>query len=1349
MHPSCPDIGVVELLEADIRPTFIIALPSQDFTIVYANPALRADKILYETLDGTAQPRDGDFWTWVRGGDAQPRPDRVAPRACATYMNKLWTRSVVRNRWVVVGSNHQFTSEQNEHQPEASTGPWRTVTTEQAATTERSTTTERSAPGPSSTGTTQHWVLEDFTREKGPFVDVIRNFDWASTPLGPMRDWPALLRQSFAQILADPRPVALYWGNDLTTLYNEAFSTKLRSSKHQSMLGRPVEDVWPDTHEELKRTMRESESGQYMKSEHEWCLFLQSADGTLVETYVTWTIVPIPKDRKCFGFIHVAVDATSRRLWERRARMLIELGDMLGTAHDVKSYWAMLLQNLAAVKPSYDVPLAILYSVEDGTNWPGLEMVCRLEGSLDIPDGHPIIPPVVSLDERKAGLSPAFARAIDLRKPILLQTKDGSFPAPLLEGLKWRGFTEPCREAVIFPILPTKDEHVKGLLLLGINPRAPFDNEYRQYISLLSQKLASTLASTVLLEEEARRGRNMAEQAAYDQARLKEKLEFRTKEANETMQKLQAIAEFIPVGMCFADRHGRLTFANDSWYRITGQPKTAPVTSEAFLNCVVEEDRPNVRRAFGELRRNLSSVIEFRVRRSLNGETPLQHPIGSSPSLEKAGLDLDIDSGDERHVLASLKAERAPDGNINQVLACLTDVTLHKKAAEEAMRRAKQAENLKRMAEYATVGLYDMDLEGHLTSANNVFYEFCGIEKVDLAQTTVKPFRDCVDEADIPALQHTLDELIKEQKTCTLEIRLKTTCVATDSAGHVISAPRCVVATFLPVRDSEGALRSFTGCLSDVSLQRWQLERERQRKDEAIESKRQQENFIDITSHEMRNPLGAIVQAADTIIGSLTKAQELAEAHAENLSNALGPDAAKTTGSSFSHAITLLKDAIEGGEIIIACAAHQKRIVDDILTMSKLDSNLLAVTPTTVDPIQVVRQAFKMFEVEARRVDINLSMEVDRSYNDLNIDFLDLDPSRLKQVLINLLTNALKFTKDVTARNVSVEVSASKTRPKEGASSVRYIPPAVIPLDDVPKLPLVPEEDKIYLMFKVTDTGQGMTEEEMSTLFQRFAQANPRTHVLYGGSGLGLFISRQLTEMQNGAIGVASRPGHGSTFAFYIEAHLPSPEALREARAAADAVYMRLSRSSTRLSQSIEESRAFEAETPPVKIHINGILIVEDNLINQQISRRGLLEHGYTVDVANHGLEALDKIQHTTRAGGQIPLDLILMDIEMPIQDGLTCTRNIREMERTGQLQGPRIPIIAVSANARTEQIMEAKAAGCDDMLVKPFRMPDLIEKMTSVMRALKEAQQMDGGEREREHTHSARGSINIAGDSK
>ncbi|RYP86979.1 hypothetical protein DL769_000622 [Monosporascus sp. CRB-8-3] len=1259
MNPHAPDIGVIELLEVDPRPTFIVTLPQplssprpefpQALAIVYANPALRADRTLYDGLDGISQPRDGGFWSWIRSGDVQLYPDGglSSSRTSITFMSNCWTRSVVNNRWVIVGSNNRPPPSDGDlpglrlhHRRETSGSLLHTTTTE-----------------PLVDGDLAHsWILPDFTREREPFVDIVNSFDWASTPLGPTSGWPVLLHHSFNQVLADSRPIAIYWGNSLTTLYNEAFSRKLCAPKPPSLLGRPVDDVWPYFCDELKQNMQASASRQSSKDDSEWCVFVQNPDGTLVETYLKWTIVPITENKKCLGFIHPLVDTTLSRLWERRTKMLIELGDMLVMARDVKSYWAKLFQNLESVNSSYDVPLAILYSVEDGVGSSDPRKTCRLEGSLGVPDGHPLIPPTISLGESDGGLCSAFREAIDWRSPILLQTKDGTLPESLLEGLNWRGFGDPCREAVIFPILPTKDEYVTALLLVGLNPRQPYDNGYKLYISLLNQKLASTLASTLLLEEEARRGLNMAEQAAYDRARLQEKLESRTKEVDETMQKFQSLAEFIPVGMYFGDYQGRFTFANDSWHRITGQPKSAPVTPEAFLACAVEEDQPTVRRAYDELQRSLSITIEFR------------------------------------------------------------------KAAEEAIRRAQQAEHLKRMAEFATVGLYDMDLEGRLVSANNVFYEMCGIEKADLSQTIIKPFSDCVVDADYPNLQQTLAELIKGGKTETTEIRLKTTWVATDSAGDTISAPRCVVATFMPVRNSEGIIQSFTGCLSDVSLQRWQLERERRRKDEAIESKRQQENFIDITSHEMRNPLSAIVQAADTIIASLTKAQELVETHTNNNANGLSTICRGITATSSG--INLLKDGIEGAEIIVACAAHQKRIVDDILTMSKLDSNLLTVTPATVNPIQVVRQAFKMFEVEARRVDINLSMKVHQSYYDLDIDFLDLDPSRLKQVLINLLTNALKFTKDVTARNVSVEMSASKTRPKEGASSVRFIPPGAISLDDAQKLPSVPEENRIYLMFKVTDTGQGMTEEEMSTLFQRFSQGNAKTHVKYGGSGLGLFISRQLTEMQNGAIGVASRPGHGSTFTFYIEAHTPSAEALRDARAAVDVVenLVRLSRSRTHSSPSAGDVEVLETETAPVEIHIKGVLIVEDNLINQQISRRGLLEHGYAVEVANHGFEALEKLQRTTRAGGDFPLDLILMDIEMPLMDGLTCTRNIRKMERAGLLTGPRIPIMAVSANARAEQILEAKAAGCDDVLVKPFRMPDLIDKMTNVVRALKKA---------------------------
>lgn len=449
--------------------------------------------------------------------------------------------------------------------------------------------------------------------------------------------------------------------------------------------------------------------------------------------------------------------------------------------------------------------------------------------------------------------------------------------------------------------------------------------------------------------------------------------------------------------------------------------------------------------------------------------------------------------------------------------------------------------------------------------------------------------------------------------------------------------------------------------------------------------------------------------------------------------------------------------------------------------MSKLDSKLLAVTPITVDPLEIAREALKMFEVEARRVDIDLQMKVDPSYHEQQLEYLDLDPSRLKQVLINLLTNALKFTKSGPTRNVTITISASTERPTDSSCSVQFIPP--LQRDEFQTPFPSRQNDNIYLIVEVKDTGQGLTEEEMKSLFQRFKQASARTHVKYGGSGLGLFISRKLCEMHNGAIGVASLPGVGSTFAFYVEASRPDGAALKEARASKRTALQANALVITKRAESLQigsvevplssapgrdmdpivaspDSLETEFVTEPPKIE--GVLVVEDNMINQQLTRRGLSDRGFTVDVANHGLEALEKLRASDRwAGGdgpisktttsaptmlnspttpttaslisrlhptaandlvsptatptKFPLSLILMDMEMPIQDGLTCTRQIRQLEQQGNILGGHIPIIAVSANARLEQILEAKAAGCDDVMIKPYRMPELVEKMRVV----------------------------------
>ncbi|KAI0169723.1 hypothetical protein GGR52DRAFT_479087 [Hypoxylon sp. FL1284] len=1326
------DLGISHLLDSDPRPTFIIAsLPDESLEPTYVNPALLEDSDLYQSIVYISSVRQGPFWDWI----TSPRPSASRTGAVSgadvgsdagagaadgdggasrsyQFANVYWTRYSVRNEWVVVRGNDQRLDDQ------ALRGP-----TSYQQDYARSSLPASTSPTASS-NEDHDWIPRDFMSEQQSFIHFIRTFDWARTSLGPPSRWPALLQQTFSQVLVDSRPIIIYWGDELGTLYNEAFS-KLCGSKHPALLGKPLEYAWPEFCDRIKLAMSTTSSQNRAANEDKWRFFVEKADGSSEENYLKWSIIPIIDKNKRVGFIQPIQDTTSIRLWERRTKMLIDLGDVLVTARDVKSFWVKLIQELEAYQPAYDIPLAVLYSVEEDSHNPSVAKECQLQGCLGVPDGHPIAPPKLQLDGSGAGLSASFSKAVQSQIPLLLQMSNGSLPQSLLDGLQCRGFPDPCREAVICPIRPTKEDRVLGLLLLGLNPRRPYDNDYRQYISLLGQKLTTTLASTVLLEEEARRRRNIAQQAAYDHAALKEKLTMQTKEAAESVQKFQQIAEFIPVGMCFGNHLGNIQFANDAWHRISGAPQVNPLSPEGFLSCVIEEDKANVQRAYEELQKKLTTTIEFRVRRPAGDSYPLQHPIGSSPSFEKAGLDLDADDEGVRHVLGSLKAELGPDGQINQVLACLTDVTLHKKAAEEAIRKAQQAENLKRMAELATVGMYDMTLDGRLLGANNVFFEMCGLDRMDLSEVSIKPFETCVVDEDLAALEKTFAKLVKEGKSQTAEIRLRTQWTETDTTGGQITSPRWVLATFMPVTNSEGVIQTFTGCLSDVSLQKWQFEKERERKDEAIESKRQQENFIDMTSHEMRNPLSAIIQCADAVIGCLTKAQELVGAQCAKPDDESAPGSSTTDSSARRclGAVQLLKDSIDNAETIIACSQHQKRIVDDILTMSKLDSKLLSITPITVNPVNIAQEAYKMFEVEARRVDIELEMRVDRSYTDLSIEFLDLDPSRLKQVLINLLTNALKFTKNGPKRNVSITMSASRSRPDDASSSVQFIPRAVDMAGQMDgAAPPASERNSVYLMFEVKDTGQGLTKEEKSSLFQRFVQANSKTHVKYGGSGLGLFISRRLTEMQNGAIGVASSPGEGSNFAFYIEARIPSEEACQDARAAAEAVgnILQAPRGAFGKWSSKEPFKTMAKPTKKLPgLDIEGVLLVEDNLINQQITRRDLVTRGYAVEVANHGVEALEKLEKTDRAGGEFPLGLILMDIEMPVQDGLTCTRKIRELEKAGHFKGPRIPIIAVSANARMEQITEANDAGCDDVLVKPFRIPELIEKMITVTKRI------------------------------
>ncbi len=272
------------------------------------------------------------------------------------------------------------------------------------------------------------------------------------------------------------------------------------------------------------------------------------------------------------------------------------------------------------------------------------------------------------------------------------------------------------------------------------------------------------------------------------------------------------------------------------------------------------------------------------------------------------------------------------------------------------------------------------------------------------------------------------------------------------------------------------------------------------------------------------------------------------------------------------------------------------------------------------------------------------------------------DPTRLRQILINLAGNAIKFT-------------------KSGSVEIRTAPGAAPP---TPAGAPAAGTDGVSLRFTVRDTGIGIAPEKIKHLFNRFIQADASSTRKYGGSGLGLAIAKQLAELMGGAIGVTSTPGRGSEFWFTIR--LRRPLSTEDAQSAAP--------------------HAIHAIQPLFHGCNLRVLLAEDNPVNQEVTLGMLDKMGLPADVAANGAEALQAAQTGV-------YDLILMDIQMPDMDGLTASRKIREWEaasRTGAsakskgypAAGAAIPIIAMTAHALADDRAKCLAAGMNDYIAKP-----------------------------------------------
>jgi PAS domain S-box-containing protein len=439
---------------------------------------------------------------------------------------------------------------------------------------------------------------------------------------------------------------------------------------------------------------------------------------------------------------------------------------------------------------------------------------------------------------------------------------------------------------------------------------------------------------------------------------------------------------------------------------------------------------------------------------------------------------------------------------------------------------------------------------------------------------------------------------------------------------------------------SASAIRTFPGRIEGYAItardntEHKRLHEELQRaRDLAIEAAQTRATFLANMSHEIRTPLNAIVGMAELLqLTDLNREQRERAAIIESSS-----------------------------KLLIA-------IVNDILDFTKLSAGRVILEKIVFDLRELAKTTVAAFQEAAAQKGIALNLHLHENLPPR----LRGDPNRLRQILNNLISNAIKFTSQGA---VSISVARDHDAAQEEA-----------------------------IGFQVKDTGIGIAREIQARLFEPFVQAESSTARRYGGTGLGLVISAQLARQMGGEIALESAPGQGSTFSFTarfekagdhdeVESLHVSAEGKPSAEAAAAA----------RRDSTVSNGREGVTQRASRPNHAHRILVVEDNPVNRELAAEQLRVLGYQADFVGDAQAALAALSRRN-------YDLVLMDCEMPVMDGYEATREIRRRESGGR----HVVIVAMTANATHEQRDQCLEAGMDDFLSKPVRLHTLEAMLAS-----------------------------------
>ncbi|MCA1958945.1 MAG: PAS domain S-box protein, partial [Nitrospira sp.] len=543
-------------------------------------------------------------------------------------------------------------------------------------------------------------------------------------------------------------------------------------------------------------------------------------------------------------------------------------------------------------------------------------------------------------------------------------------------------------------------------------------------------------------------------------------------------------------------------------------------------------------------------------------------------------------------------------------------------ARKEIEDRLRDNESRYRLTlEVSTDGLYDWNLQTMQAYYSPRWIQLLGLEGHDIPLNNVYDWKNRVHPDDRPWVEQALNDHL-ERKSAQYNVEHR---VRHRSGEWKWFAMRGQVVE----RDEAGKPLRMMGTLTDITERKRaeaevaQSARELERKnkelaearDRALDAARAKAEFLATMSHEIRTPMNGVIGMTSLLLDT-----------------------------------SLSGEQREYTETIRRCGEHLLEIINDILDFSKADAGKMELERLDFDIRSTVEETVALVAERAYAKGLEVGCLIQASAPER----LRGDPGRLRQILLNLLGNAIKFTEQ---GEVVVTVGVADDEPVSVGDRV----------------------DNVMLRFEVTDTGIGLTPEQQKKLFQPFTQADGSTTRRYGGTGLGLAICKKLVEQMGGRIGVVSTVGVGSTFWFTARLGVPADDH-RQAPAA--------------LARSSGDQR---------------ILIVDDHAVNRKILEQQLGDYGYRCKSVENSEEALQCLRQAAEQGE--PFDLAILDMQMPGMDGMQLAQCIKADERISSLR-----LVLLTSLGRRGDAKRAQEAGFSAYLTKPIRQSQLLDCLSLVI---------------------------------